>query len=129
MGGGDITLSFTIPGVPVPQARARAGKGGRHYTPEKSRRYMSHVAGCAFRAALLAGATWERRGRGPFGCTIDVYRSANRGDADNFAKAIKDGISQAGVWADDRYVTALITRLHLDRAHPRCEVEIRRLPC
>jgi Holliday junction resolvase RusA-like endonuclease len=131
----DAELRFTIPGPPVPQARARAGRGGHHYTPAKSRAYLSRVRDSAHVAMVFANAAkrptrdlaWAPKGTGPFAVELDVYRAANRGDADNFAKGIKDGMTRAGVWLDDRYVTSLAVRMHIDRSNPRAEVIVRRL--
>ena len=94
------TLRFTVPGPPVPQARARSAKNGRHYTPDRSREYASLVALFAGSAAHIT--RWPMRTRGPFRVTIDAYRIADRGDVDNMAKGLTDPLTKIGVWADDR---------------------------
>lgn len=125
-------LRFTISGPPVPQARARSRYTGRPYTPKRSRDYQLHAASCARSAVWLTMPPWMSRGAlnggvGPFRVELDVYRVANRGDADNYAKALKDAMTKAGVWTDDRYVTELLVRLHTDKEHPRVEVSVTRL--
>ncbi len=67
---------------------------------------------------------WPAGGAGPFAVTLDVYRAANRGDADNYAKGVKDAMTKAGVWDDDRHVTSLTVRMFLDRERPRVDVEV-----
>jgi Holliday junction resolvase RusA-like endonuclease len=120
-----IGLAFTVLATPVPCQRARATLEGtrlRVVTPSKTRIYEERVAWFAIRAMNAAG--WIRGGVGPFGVDLQVYRRARQGDADNFAKGVLDGMSKAGVWADDRYVEDLRTRLHADGSEPRVEVRV-----
>jgi Holliday junction resolvase RusA-like endonuclease len=121
-------LKFTIPGIPVPCARARIYRNhGRTHgvTEKKTEAYEKLVALCA--RSAMARTRWVVGGRGPFSTTIRVYRAARRGDSDNFAKGVKDGLTQAGVWEDDRYVEHLVVWLYVDKVKPRVEVEVRQL--
>lgn len=120
-------LRFTVPGPPVPQARARSRYSGRPYMPRKSRAYQAHVAIVAWNAMCLSLPRWPVGGAGPFAVSLEVYRAADRGDADNYAKGVKDAMTRARVWDDDRHVTSLTVRMFVDRERPRVEVEVTRL--
>lgn len=117
-------MAFEVPGAPVPAARPRVVRG-RAFTPATTAAFEARVALTA-RVARSAAPAWpapadELRYR----LVLRVWRAADRGDADNFAKAVKDGISKAGtVWQDDRRVVDERTTMFLDQATPRTEVEI-----
>ena len=115
-------LRFTVWGPPVPQARARVGKSGHHYTPNASRLYGQKVAYEALDAMFRQ--RWVRGLRGPFRVVLDVYRLRNAGDCDNYAKAIMDSLTKVNAWRDDRYVQDSTTRLHIDKESPRAEVTV-----
>jgi len=112
-------LAFTVPGKPVPLARARAGRGGGFYTPQRSKDYKRTVAGHFL--ALGYGAV---RHKGDVEVSLVIYRDRvdvglrllatvskrRRGDVDNVAKGILDALNQLA-WEDDRQVTRLDVRL------------------
>jgi Holliday junction resolvase RusA-like endonuclease len=116
-------LRFTVPGPPVPCERPRFAKG-RTYLPAKSRKYQSLVATYADTAAEQAGWLIDIDHR--YAIDIRVYRQALRGDWDNFAKSICDGLKGVA-WPDDRQVLSALVQLELDRANPRVEVTVRRI--
>ena len=100
-----LELRFTVPGPPVPKARARVvsrgnGQMAHAFTPAKTQVYGRHVA-------LLAREARWKRGAWPttmlYGIEINVHRSAARGDWDNFAKAICDACNGV-LWEDDAQV-------------------------
>lgn len=112
-----MILSFTVPGEPVPLARARVvstgfGKGRRThaYTPEKSAAYKEKV-GWAAKAAIarLRGSlgTWPKAGR----CTLSVEAlcTSDAGDLDNHVKMASDGIQKI-VFLNDRQVDEIHAR-------------------
>jgi Holliday junction resolvase RusA-like endonuclease len=112
------SLTFEIPGVPVPKGRARSTKSGHHYTPAKTKAYEQLVALYARKEMKIAK---------PLTCPIDleVYfdlpipqswskvkrkmaeedflKHTTRPDADNLLKSIKDGCNGV-LWADDSQV-------------------------
>lgn len=124
-------ISFTVPGQPQGKARARSGKGGRHYTPAKTRAYEALVAAKCAPARIKAKPM-----EGPVSVIITAYRARPKSagpkhecragrvrrvdymgreyryctakpDADNLAKAILDGMTQARAWGDDDQVVIL----------------------
>lgn len=54
--------------------------------------------------------------QGPLACTIDLYPPCNRRkDCDNFAKALLDALTHAGVYGDDSQIVDLRIRMHPKR--------------
>ncbi len=136
-----MILSFIVNGPPVPCARARvipddrsasgvAGQGAkrkarfRAVTPTKTRRYETHV-GVIARAAVSHLSAWRLDAAG-YAVTIRVFRAERRGDWDNFAKAITDGMNRA-VYLDDRLIRRALVEVDEDPARPRVEVEVEML--
>jgi Holliday junction resolvase RusA-like endonuclease len=103
-------IAFTVHGPPVPKARARvvsSGEGAnrktRSFTPGKTAAYESLVSMRALEARSKTRQwPWQDKDA-RFGITISVYRSAERGDLDNFEKSIWDGCNKV-IWHDDRQV-------------------------
>lgn len=130
------SLVFTIPGSPVPGARARVfeRKNGRGEptgafgaaVPAKSKAYQKHVATCAWAAAL--SQRWNRPVKGqPLGIVLIIYRKVGaRGDASNYLKVVEDGINDSHmVWHDDRYVEEIVVKMVTsDLEKPRIDVKV-----
>lgn len=121
-------LHFTVPGNPVPKERARRGKGGRWYTPQRTRDYARRVASAAGHSVLLHFGGWSDDGRYRVEVTV-VHPDRRARDVDNVAKAILDGINRVttapAVWRDDSQVAELVVRrAEPDKANPRVEVTI-----
>lgn len=120
-----MKLTFTIPGPPVPKARARvvgvsgevfaklcgrckglAGKA-QGVTPTKTRAYESHISKLALFARLNfdashVGASWPKNDKeARFGLSVRVYRSRDAGDLGNYEKTIEDAFNGV-IWPDDR---------------------------
>ena len=121
-----LSFSFTVPGPPVPCARARVyqdkrtGKT-RAVTPSKTRSYEAKVAMmCRFAANL---SRWEATGPSEYQVSIVVYRAKRLGDWDNYAKAITDGMKGIA-WEDDRQVTRAEVVMYVDKVNPRVEVMV-----
>jgi Holliday junction resolvase RusA-like endonuclease len=94
-------------------------------TPSKTASYEKKVGVYTMRA--MAAVRWPHKGlhvadAGPFGVRLYVYREADRGDLDNFVKAVLDGMSRAGVWANDKHVHYIEARMYVERERPRVEV-------
>lgn len=124
------TLTFVVPGVPIPCARARVmrprGQKVRAMTPARTRSYEANVALVARAAAIRV--RWSGSAPATYKLTIDVYRPARRGDWDNYGKGVCDALTKAGIWADDRYVDDARVRLFVDKAYPRVEVLVVQVP-
>lgn len=107
---------FSVPGEPVPFARAGAN-GKRRFTPKKQSDFMGTVQMYASQAmrglALLDGplsltieasyvvpASWSKKKR-----AAAVWK-ASKPDADNISKLVKDALNNV-VWIDDAQVACL----------------------
>ena len=103
-------IMFTVHGPPVPKARARVvskddetGRKTRSFTPEKTKAYESLVSMKALEArSKMRQWPWQDPGA-RFGIAINVFRSSERGDLDNFEKSIWDACNEV-IWPDDRQV-------------------------
>lgn len=121
-------LVFVIPGPPQPCERARVfiPKGARFpiaTTPPKTRAYEEHV-GHVTRVAVARNREWQRvvDSKCHLRVSLHFVRQHDRGDWDNHAKSITDGMNGIA-WADDRLVRyALISVETWPREHPRVEV-------
>lgn len=121
------TMTYTVPGPPVPKGRPRFTKTGRAYTPQTTRFYE---AACQ-RAARFAVAS----GNWPLGgwpsaevrymVEINLWLEADRGDLDNAAKAALDAANGI-VWPDDSRICALFVtrRVACRDQKPRAEITV-----
>ena len=136
-----MEIRFTVPGEPVPKGRPIAS--GRHRsrgaaitfrTPEKTEEYEKRVR-LVTQAARPTG--WPMRCK--FSVTIDVYRTIERGDWDNYGKALCDAINPRrakgrrpavpGVlWSDDGRARSGHVEIHEVETSPRMEVCVAALP-
>ena len=108
--------TFTVPGQPVPKARARTVRG-HSYTPEPTRRYERAVA-------VLAQAAGLRPTAEPVSVTVAVFMGdARRRDLDNCIKAITDGLNGVA-YADDSQIVDLHAHKRIDRDYPRAVVTV-----
>lgn len=108
------TISFTVPGVPVPKARPRAGRHG-FYTPAKTKDYESTVAWSARAAGIkkpISGpvalalvfympipASWSQKRQ----YAVVGNPHVSKPDCDNLMKAVMDGLNGIA-WLDDSQV-------------------------
>lgn len=129
--------SFVIPGEPFAWQRATVSRGV-HFTPRKTadyQRLVGMVARQAYRGPALVCpvavdivAVFPRlkSSKAP---GREVYAVQRRHDVDNLAKSVLDGITKAGLWADDGQVADL--RVRKVRAAtgeaPHVEVTVSRL--
>jgi Holliday junction resolvase RusA-like endonuclease len=97
--------------------RPRRGRRTRAYTPEKTRHFEDGIA------ELYAQAGGTHWGSVPVGMEIEIHKDGIsvdvfplecsvrpvgiRGDADNYVKAIQDGLNGVA-WDDDRQVEMLV---------------------
>lgn len=130
-----MKLQFTVPGPPVPKERARVvrrknplpGQSAKtSYTPGKTEAYEAHVRLHALAARCKASRWPWNDDKQRFVVTIEIHRSARRGDWDNFAKAITDACNKV-LWPDDRLIAGATVRIFDDTPkgleHAKVEVE------
>ena len=95
-----MAVHFEIPGRPVAKQRARQ-RNGQFYTPAATRHFEDAVA-------LIARADRGPQLTGEIEVEIHIStKRPMRGDVDNYAKSILDGIVKGGVIADDREIVSL----------------------
>jgi Holliday junction resolvase RusA-like endonuclease len=128
-------IAFTVHGTPVPCARARVQplrlRDGRvimqAHTPPTTVEFEERVAMYA-RTALGRCPEWSHvvAQRLPIRAHLHVVRQAWRGDWDNFAKGVCDGLQKAeGIFDNDNRITQALVSLHTDkRDEPRTEITI-----
>lgn len=113
-------MKFEIDIEPLPQARARFGRG-KVFEPARV---------SAYKAAVKAAARAAMENQQPFStalsCRIKLWRkfkitSRRFGDIDNHAKSILDACNGV-IFADDSQVTALTVEKY--QGTPKIEVEI-----
>lgn len=135
-------IHFTVPGPPVPKARARTHTNAHGYTsaytPEKTVEATAEVAKNAHYKASLPLLV------GPVALVVDCYLPVPRswpayrhkgavegkerpyggqtGDVDNYLKLVADAINGIG-WIDDcQVVEATVRKFYSDR--PRTEITV-----
>jgi crossover junction endodeoxyribonuclease RusA len=117
-----IELRFLVPGPPQAKERPRKGKGGRFYTPARTRLYEAHVR--AHARAATARSRWQRHPGAMYRVELAViFPDARRRDIDNTAKAVLDACNGVA-WEDDSQISELTVRREIDRERPRVEVVV-----
>ena len=118
-------LIFTVPGEPVP--KARAGRQGRKsYTPERTR-LAEEAVGIYALAAFQDSQLMMRDSVGHYGLKLKFYiKAKRRRDLDNLAKTVMDGM-KAILWLDDSQVHILVAGKIPVTDNPRTEVSIWRM--
>lgn len=93
-------MFIEIPDRPVAKQRART-RGGQFYTPAATRHFEEKVAWIA-RAAGVSGISGD--------LCVDIEILTHRplrGDVDNYAKSVLDGMVKGGLISDDREIVRL----------------------
>ena len=97
-----------VPGLPVTALRARSTNGGRHYTPEAYRAYKLKVANAIkgkFANEIQALAAYPERAKAVrYALLVLANIPKDRGDWDNYAKAVQDALQDSGLIHDDKQV-------------------------
>lgn len=86
-------MRLEVPGRPIPKARARRGKGGHFYTPDKTRRYEDDVAWYA----RLAKVKFTGRVK----VSAEFHQRRPFTDGDNCMKSLLDGLQKGGMLRND----------------------------
>ena len=139
------SLLFRVNGIPQGKARPRFTKGGRAYTPAKTRRYEEAVREAALLAAQAQGfvkhdegtpleacvtawfpvpASWPKKKRAA--ALSGALYPTGKPDADNIAKAVLDAANGIA-FHDDRQIVSLTVRKRYtfrDDDSPRVVVHI-----
>jgi Holliday junction resolvase RusA-like endonuclease len=103
-------IVITIPTDPVPKERPRVSAWGPSYTPARTKAYQRAVALHAKSALAAFGKLWSLDGW--YKVEVVFRREHARGDIDNVAKSILDGLNKV-VWNDD----ARVVELHVRRLY------------
>ena len=106
-------------GAPVGKARARKGKTGRWYTPQKTRDAEEEWQW------LFVGSHYQSFLEDvPLSVTIRAYMKdpMKRLDADNIAKLVLDSLGNGLAYADDKQIVEL--HVYKMKGEPRTEVVI-----
>lgn len=108
------TYRIEIPGRPVAKERARMARGQKPYTPPRTRAYEEHVA----QACVV---TRRERGRTltyDLDVRIELHtKSALRGDLDNYAKSILDGLEKGQLFRNDKQIKQLSIQVAITPEH------------
>lgn len=99
-------LVISIPSDPVPKERPRVSAWGPSYTPPRTKAYQKLVGQCAA-AVVAAHRDWPTDGW--YRVELVFRREHARGDLDNVAKSVLDGMNGI-VWLDDSRVIELHAR-------------------
>lgn len=117
-------LEFTVPGEPVSKLRARAGRGGRFYTPKKTVDYETRVKAHARGAMIVAGMKSHMEGPLFLRCVFYTSRKVtSKPDLDNLVKCVKDAMNQV-VYDDDSQVVWLHAWKQQDPSFERTKVKV-----
>ncbi len=113
-------LTLTIPLVPPSVNHyVRHTRKGRHYITREAK---------AFLAAVEIFAAGRKVAAKAYRVEFTVYLGKGaRGDADNYAKCVLDGLAKAGVIHSDAAVAELAVGKRRDWANPRTEITVRAL--
>lgn len=109
-------ITVTIPGNPIPYARAETRKGGGRFHGDAVADYLDKVrlfATQATQRTKLAGVTWPRTGARYAVLVLIVRETGQVCDVDNLAKSALDGCAAdrrsklGGLWVNDSDVDDL----------------------
>ncbi len=139
------SLLFRVNGIPQGKARPRFTKGGRAYTPAKTRRYEEAVREAALLAAQAQGfakhdkdtpleacvtawfpvpASWPKKKRAA--ALSGALYPTDKPDADNIAKAVLDAVNGIAFHDDKQVVSCTVNKRYTfrDDDTPRVVVHI-----
>jgi crossover junction endodeoxyribonuclease RusA len=102
---------------------------GNHYIKHTrdGRHYVTPAAVAWYQAVAVIARGMQVRGK-EHAVEYTVYQGFNhRGDVDNYAKVILDGLVKGGVLATDSSVTSLHAHKKRDKLNPRTEIYVWRV--
>lgn len=113
-------LRMTVPlHPPTGNTYVRHTRQGRHY--------LTPAAEAWYRAVAVIGRGMSVRGKA-HAVEYVVYQGfGHRGDVDNYAKTILDGLVKGGVLTSDASVVSLHAHKKRDRLNPRTEIYVWRV--
>jgi Holliday junction resolvase RusA-like endonuclease len=123
---------------PTAKGRPRFTKGGRTYTPKKTKEASSLISN-----HIKMTNKWDKLEKGePVGVYIRFFckrpKSLGKGDRllkttkpdlDNYIKLILDGMNESGIWHDDSQVVEILAQKWYcaDYQEPQIQVQVNRL--
>lgn len=113
-------MSFVVFGPPVPKARARAGKDGRHHTPKRTRDYEKLVKTIA---GVHVPPGWPLDAHYRLHLRIFFPNRRTR-DFSNVQKSVEDAMNKVAYHDDSQLVSFGPQDAFLDRDNPRVEVRL-----
>lgn len=114
-------VHITVPLVPpsVNHYKMRTRKGVTFVSAE-AKAYKKAVVFASFQRPV---DSW---GRANYSVDVTVFQGkGDKGDVDNYAKCVLDGLVEAGVIHSDAAITDLRLRKQRDRENPRTEIIVR----
>lgn len=113
-----LLCAFTIPGPPVPKARARVTRSGHAYTPVRTKNAEERIA-----QHLKVRFPYLEPAAGRLRVVLRFHIKGVRGDADNFGKLALDALN-GRAFLDDRQVDSLDVSMIRSSDDPRTEIEV-----
>jgi Holliday junction resolvase RusA-like endonuclease len=114
-------VEFVVDCPPLTWKRTN-GFEGKRVTPKEQRAYQALVRSIGM---LRRPVGWPMDAR--YKMTVTVYRKADSGDFDNFAKNVADAL-QGALYDNDRRIKDGRCILEIDRKRPRVEVVVEVMP-
>lgn len=109
-------IEFIVPGETVPKGRPRFGRGGKVFTPPKTKAFEQKVA-------LFARSAIKQPWGGAVEVSIDIFGPYD-GDLDNAVKSVLDGLNGIA-YHDDRQVQTLHARIRPEQEDQHLLINIR----
>jgi len=121
----DLAFTFTVPGIPVPKARARVNRAGWSFTPKRTMQAENAVRLIATMAqkrteTAFLGPNCEKR---LYVC-VKLYGARKNADLDNLYKLVTDACQGLLYKNDSQIDCALIYRFDCPKGQERTEVII-----
>lgn len=134
------TISFFVSGVPKAQPRVKAARRGKFvhiYTPDTAEEWKSKVRKLSAEristkiktpvyvdmAFHIERPKFHFRKNGTLKST--EYWVSKKPDVDNFAKAVMDAMTDAGVWEDDSLVVMLsVSKRYANERQEGCLIQV-----
>jgi Holliday junction resolvase RusA-like endonuclease len=130
------TITFTVPGVPVPKGRPRFVPGGRCFTPQKTSNYEADLKyfflksiGCLFKpldcpislkiVAIFPMPLSAKKADKILGARIKTTKP----DLDNVIKSVCDGLNKIA-WVDDARIYCIEARKEETTGSPSVTIKI-----